>query len=560
MSIKPDWWIRERAHEGMIEPFVEKLVREGVISYGLSSFGYDLRAAPEWRVFVNAFNTVVDPKHFDTNSLVELDGDHCIIPPNSFALTRSVEYLRIPEDVMVVALGKSSYARCFRGDTRVALVDGSAPTLEEMSDRAREGEIFFGYAIGRYGELIMALLDAPRFVGRDSLVEVTLDDGAVIHCTADHGFLTRDGRMQTAGTLGPGTSLMPLYRQLRRGYEMVYRPLTGRPHPTHRLADDWNLRNGIYEDVPGSHRHHIDHDRGNNNPWNLMRMEASEHIRHHNAETCGDDFDPDEHGKAVRAAFARLRNDAERYEAYRTAQRARAETFWRHPDYAERRAALIAAHRSRWTDAERQAQRDRQQHFWTDNEQARRAQGERSRRAWHRDTGARRDQQRAHAQQLRLRDDITPERVRWALDQAGSIRGAARLLKCDRTVFRPFHDEIRAFRGQTTTRNHKVTSVRELRSEEDVYCLTVPEAGNFALEAGVFVSNCGIVANVTPLEPGWEGHVTLELSNTTPLPAKVYANEGIVQLLFFQGDRPETTYADRKGKYQGQRGVTLPRV
>jgi dCTP deaminase len=71
----------------------------------------------------------------------------------------------------------------------------------------------------------------------------------------------------------------------------------------------------------------------------------------------------------------------------------------------------------------------------------------------------------------------------------------------------------------------------------------------------------GIVANVTPLEPGWEGHVTLELSNTTPLPAKVYANEGIVQLLFFQGEeRPETTYADRKGKYQGQRGVTLPKV
>ena len=112
MSIRPDWWIRERAHEGMIEPFEEALVREGVISYGLSSFGYDLRAAPEWAIFVNAFNTVVDPKHFDTRSLVEIEGDECIIPPNSFVLTRSLEYLRIPEDVMVVALGKSSYARC----------------------------------------------------------------------------------------------------------------------------------------------------------------------------------------------------------------------------------------------------------------------------------------------------------------------------------------------------------------------------------------------------------------------------------------------------------------
>lgn len=112
MSIQPDFWIREQAKRGMIEPFVDGLQRDGVISYGLSSFGYDLRAAPEWRVFVNAFNTVVDPKNFDTNSLVELEADECIIPPNSFVLTRSVEYLRIPEDTMVIALGKSSYARC----------------------------------------------------------------------------------------------------------------------------------------------------------------------------------------------------------------------------------------------------------------------------------------------------------------------------------------------------------------------------------------------------------------------------------------------------------------
>ena len=112
MSIKPDRWIRERALEGMIEPFEDALVRHGVISYGISSFGYDLRAAPEWRIFVNAFNTVVDPKNFDTRSLVESNEDICIIPPNSFVLTRSVEYLRIPDDTMVVALGKSSYARC----------------------------------------------------------------------------------------------------------------------------------------------------------------------------------------------------------------------------------------------------------------------------------------------------------------------------------------------------------------------------------------------------------------------------------------------------------------
>ncbi len=117
MSIKPDWWIRARALEGMIEPFADRLVRQteagaGIISYGLSSFGYDLRAAREWKIFVNAFNTVVDPKNFDPASLIEFEGDECIIPPNSFVLARSVEYMRIPENVMVVALGKSSYARC----------------------------------------------------------------------------------------------------------------------------------------------------------------------------------------------------------------------------------------------------------------------------------------------------------------------------------------------------------------------------------------------------------------------------------------------------------------
>jgi dCTP deaminase len=110
-------------------------------------------------------------------------------------------------------------------------------------------------------------------------------------------------------------------------------------------------------------------------------------------------------------------------------------------------------------------------------------------------------------------------------------------------------------------RNHKVVAIRSLPGTHDVYCLTVPEAGNFALEAGVFVHNCGIIINVTPLEPQWEGYVTIEISNTTPLPARIYANEGIGQVLFFEGDEPcETSYADKKGKYQGQVGIVLPRI
>ena len=97
---------------GMIEPFEDRQVRKGVVSYGLSSYGYDTRVADEFKVFTNVFNTVVDPKNFDPKSFVDIQDDVCIVPPNSFALARTIEYFRIPRDVLTVCLGKSTYARC----------------------------------------------------------------------------------------------------------------------------------------------------------------------------------------------------------------------------------------------------------------------------------------------------------------------------------------------------------------------------------------------------------------------------------------------------------------
>ena len=113
MGLKHDQWIRTMAREqGMIEPFVDHQVREGVISYGVSSYGYDIRVADEFKIFTNVFSAIVDPKHFDPRSMVDFKGDVCIIPPNSFALARTVEYFRIPRKVLTVCLGKSTYARC----------------------------------------------------------------------------------------------------------------------------------------------------------------------------------------------------------------------------------------------------------------------------------------------------------------------------------------------------------------------------------------------------------------------------------------------------------------
>lgn len=397
MGLKPDHWIRKMAmEEKMIEPFVDSQVRNGVISYGVSSYGYDLRVADEFMIFTNVHSAIVDPKNFDPKSMFEYKGEVCIVPPNSFALARSVEYFRIPRKVLTICLGKSSYARCFHGDTRVALVDGTSPTLEEMARRAEEGEMFWGYSIGANGRLIATLLDEPRYIGRDSLVEVTLDNNEKINCTPDHQFMLRDRGWQAAGELQAGTSLMPLYRTMNQGYEMVYQPFNGRWVPKYRLVDEWGLRLGMYTARPNNSRRHFDLDQMENSLWNMLPLDAGE-------------------------------------------------------------------------------------------------------------------------------------------------------------------PALPGFPAQAD--NHKVISVRALPGDHDVFCLTVPETGNFALESGVFVHNCGIIVNVTPFEPEWAGFVTLEISNTTPLPAKIYANEGLAQVLFFEADEEcEVSYADKKGKYQNQQSIVLPKV
>jgi deoxycytidine triphosphate deaminase len=356
---------------GMIEPFEPNQVKDvdgrRVVSYGTSSYGYDIRCANEFKLFTNVYSAVVDPKNFDPKSFVDMKGDHVIIPPNSFALARTVEYFRIPRNVMTICLGKSTYARCFRGDTRVVLAGREPLSLEEMARRADKGEIFKGYSVAASGQVIETRLDRPRFIGRDALLEIVLNNGASIYATPDHEFMLWDGRMIQADDLRTNDSLMSL------------------------------CPGAIYE----------------------PRQPASV-------------------------------------------------------------ATTFATPRTRHLDS--------------------------------------------------LSTFVRPHP----------------------TSTQPPHKAYGI---------HRVARVREVPGDHDVYCLTVPATGNFALEAGIFVRNCGIIVNVTPFEPEWEGHVTLEFSNTTPMPAKIYANEGVAQVIFFEADEVcDVSYKDRGGKYQGQHGVTPPRL
>ena len=151
MSIKSDRWIRQMAEEfGMISPFEPSQVRynergEKLVSYGTSSYGYDVRCANEFKVFTNVHSAIVDPKNFDERSFIDIVGDECIIPPNSFALARTIEYFKIPRDVLTICLGKSTYARC----GIIVNVTPFEPTLEFSNTTNLPARIYAGEGVAQ---------------------------------------------------------------------------------------------------------------------------------------------------------------------------------------------------------------------------------------------------------------------------------------------------------------------------------------------------------------------------------------------------------------------------
>ncbi len=598
MSIKSDHWIRRMAAAGMIEPFETGQVRSvdghRIVSYGTSSYGYDVRCASEFKVFTNINSTIVDPKAFDPQSFVDLDADVCIIPPNSFALARTVEYLRIPRNVLTICLGK-----CVTGDTRVVDADtGAYVPITEMGFGRRT------LALDGW-RLRPASVSAFMAQGRRPVFELRTRAGLRIRATANHPFRQLAG-WTPLGQLSAGDriavarevpvfgrtplpdweasllGLMLASGQCRTpGHGPVF--TSGDPAQVALLASAVAAGGLGVVSRKGALCHRLVNRRGRGGVPGTNR--ASSWLQGYGlAVGAGEKFVPQAVFRAPRdsvrlflqALFAAdggldLQGDSV-FLDFRSGSRRLVEDvhhlllrFGIFGRLCEQTTPIgTIACSVRITDRDQIARFAECVGCVPGSIQQRRLEAETLRLIAHR---------RCQSNGQPLSHEAWP-----LLAGAGAVAGsgvsrnstgtrrspgrslppgaaAAVLSTCDYPVL----PEPAAGAAWDV-----VESIAPA-GEEEVYDISVPRCHNFVAN-GIVVHNstyarCGIIVNVTPLEPEWEGHVTLEFSNTTTLPAKIYANEGVAQMLFFESDEVcATSYKDRAGKYMGQRGVTLPKT
>jgi deoxycytidine triphosphate deaminase len=599
MSIKSDKWIRRMAEQHrMIEPFEPSQVRQAnghkIVSYGTSSYGYDIRCSDEFKIFTNINSTIVDPKNFDEGSFVDFKGDVCIIPPNSFALARTVEYFRIPRNVLTICLGK-----CVTGDTRV--VDADSGAYVRIADMAAGKRVLalsgWRTTPSRVAEVI------PQ--GRKPVYELRTRAGKLIRATANHpfrqfdgwtpleklapgdriavarnirvfgtrplpdweasllGLMISEGQCRTPGHSPTFTSTDPvlvalLERCVAGGNLGV---VTAKPHHGYRLVNH-ALRGGISESNRAtrwlqSYRLDVTAE-GKFVPQTVFTAPRSAVRLFLQALFSGD-------GSTFRS------NDGYFVEYYSKSRRLIEDVhhlLLRFGVFSLIRSKTTAigtpAHRIQITDRDQIVRFAREVGFCPGS-----------------------------VKQQRLDNEVIPSLLKCTLPrksnfdtlprQAWSVMSlvaaeAGTSLNRLAISTNP-RQSLGRLRLQTLARATGSAELSDLHDgpiwdvvesiesagEEEVFDLSVPNSENF-LANDIYIHNstyarCGVIVNVTPFEPEWEGFVTLEFSNTTPLPAKIYANEGVAQVIFFESDEVcETSYKDRGGKYQGQQGVTLPKI
>ncbi len=597
MAIKSDRWIRRMAEQGMIEPFEPYQVREGdngrVISYGTSSYGYDVRCADEFKIFTNINSVIVDPKNFDSSGFVDLQSDVCIIPPNSFALARTVEYFRIPRNILTICLGK-----CLTAETRVVDAESGAylPIIDFAFGRMTLGMQDWRLKPVKVGAFL------PQ--GIKPVYELTTKTGLKIQATANHPFRQLHG-WTALSDLKPGDRIavardipvfgktpLPDWESILLGL-MIAEGQCKTPgySPTFSSGDAILVEllkrciqeGGLGEVIfNGKYGYRLVNKAGRGGKQDCNRANQWL-IRYGLNVTAESKFVPQaifmSSKETTRLFLCALfsgdggvyRSDASFFVEYYSKSRRLIEDahhlLLRFGIFSLIREKITAigtdAYRIQITDREQIQRFASEIGFWPESIKQRRLEQEilpafKEARA-----------------RLRSNFDTLPKAA-WelmktavahtgtCLNKMGVSTNSAQSLpyKLACQVALATGDE-----DLSNLMNWPVWDVVvdiQFSGEKEVFDLSIPNVHNF-IANDIVVHNstyarCGLIVNVTPLEPEWEGHVTLEFSNTTPLPAKIYANEGIAQMLFLESDEVcETSYKDRGGKYQGQRGVTLPK-
>ena len=597
MSIKSDRWIRRMAAQGMIEPFSAEQVRVAgghkIVSYGTSSYGYDVRCAEDFKIFTNINSTIVDPKNFDEKSFVDFKGPVCIIPPNSFALASTVEFFRIPRSVLTVCLGK-----CVTGDTRVVDADtGAYVPITEM----------------RWGKRTLAWdgwrlkpAKVSDFIpqGRREIFELRTRAGLRIRATANHPFrmlnrwvplseLRAGDRIAVAREIPIfGKTPIPEWEATLAGLMISEGQCNTPGHsPTYTTADPAMVTllesamaaSGLGQiTYNGRYGYRLVNRKGGGGI--AERNRTHDWLRNLDLDVgAADKFVPQMIFTAPESSVrlflqALFSGDGSIYHSDRgdfLEYYSKSRRLIEDVHHLLLRFGIFSLIREKTTAIGTRACKIQ----ITDKDQILRF-------------AQRIGFSPGSAKQRLLEEEVLPmiaaqPRVKSNFDtlpsEAWAVAGMAARVGGLSLNALDIHPNLRqsmpisaASRVALMTGDlyvaplvdgpvwDEVEGIEPVGSEE-VYDITVPTLHNFVgndfIVHNSTYARCGIIVNVTPLEPEWEGHVTLEFSNTTPLPAKIYANEGVAQMLFLESDEVcETSYKDRGGKYQGQRGVTLPKT
>lgn len=536
-GILPDWAIKQYVK---IEPFEKGEARPGTISYGTSSYGYDVRLGSKFKLFsaVHAEGLVVDPKRMSNKAFVDVDGDHCIIPPNHYALAESYEYLEIPRDVTVICIGK-----CLSGDTRILNpVTGAWSSLKERGQASSVVSV----SNGRFTKEIAGGL---IYSGVQKTFKVRTWSGLEIRATSQHPLFVKDYGWKRVNDIRAGDKIL----------RANYLPFFGKERMNKKeiqllglmIADGQCLANGSSPVYTKQDPHLVSLFK--EAVTDVLSCQVTKAREHHYRIV-------NKVGRGGAATKSKANLWLEKYNINKLSR------------YKEVPAKIF--------------------------EQTRDGVAEFLRVLFSGDgtiylSGKKRKTPQAKLEYCSA-SPLLIEGVRHLLTRFGIssivrksiVKGIEYPYIC---VYRKgeiarFFSEIGFVPGCKKDVFYKenvkhalpipedpkeqvfdeIVSIDESK-EEPVYDIEVPTSHNFVANDLVVhnstYARAGIIANVTPLEAAWKGRITIEISNATPLPVKLYAMEGICQLLFFRAEQQcDVSYADKKGIYQGQPGLTLPKV